>query len=404
VQVVEAATGRATRIFESFDQAAFETWFDGDEVVVVSYGAAAGPVRQRFDLAGSPVASPTPAAGCTQSEGTARVGGREYPGVNCGPISPDGRWMTYQVDAGEVTLPSGYSMPKWDQWLVNLETGETRELQAGLVHCGGCDWRWGVSWSPNSRYLAFAELGGEDRTFLAEVATGSARLLGHGTRLDDRPSWSPDGNRIVYRVDSHPAVLARVEHLASGVEEDLPIPWPAAFDVSGTYLYSPSWARDPKGAALTPRPTTIVDAATLQAVATLPGVPIPYGIDRWPRVITRSADGYVAALQAAPGCEGTAIYREGSAQPQCVVGGRAGIVSPDGDFVAVARRTGVTGPAHGPGFETVEIDLYDVDVIDVETGAVRTVVRDAPSFVPPHMAWNEAGSHLLVLWPRTAGL
>lgn len=195
--------------------------------------------------------------------------------------------------------------------------------------------------------------------------------------------------------------IGRVDDLTAGTSRELKIPWPAAFDASGQYLYSPSWAVNPKGE---PAATTIVDATSGDLVAQLSGAPLGVGIDLQPRVLGRSQEGYVIALQGADGCDGTAVYRQGVEEPQCIKGGAAGVVSANGRFVAVARLSGQIGRAYGPGFETIEMDLYDLDIVDVNSGAVRTVWEDAPSFAPMTVAWNDAGTHRLVLWPRSPGL
>ena len=48
---------------------------------------------------------------------------------------------------------SGYRVPQHDKWVVNVQSGATTRLQAGLVHCGGCDARYGPRWSPSSRLV-----------------------------------------------------------------------------------------------------------------------------------------------------------------------------------------------------------------------------------------------------------
>ena len=94
------------------------------------------------------------------------------------------------------------------------------------------------------------------------------------------------------------------------------------------------------------------------------------------RALARTNDGIVAALQGAPGCAGTAIYVDATAS-QCVAGGVHGEVSPEG-VVAVARRTGSTGPVYGPGFSMLSMDRFDIDIVSPH-GQPRTVIHDALS-------------------------
>ena len=83
--------------------------------------------------------------------------------------------MLFRKDAGGVQSPGGFTVSSWDQWVLEVATGKARELQRGLLDCGGCDARYGPRWSPSGRYVAYAELGGEFRRFLSEVASGSTR-------------------------------------------------------------------------------------------------------------------------------------------------------------------------------------------------------------------------------------
>ncbi|RLT40721.1 MAG: hypothetical protein DWI58_10285 [Chloroflexi bacterium] len=115
-------------------------------------------------------------------------------------------------------------------------------------------------------------------------------------------------------------------------------------------------------------------------------------------------DGYLAVLQQAATCTGTAIYRQRLPQPQCIVGGAQGRGSPNGLRVAVARETGQVGPVHGIVGSSLSMPRYDIDVVDSTDGSIRTVVTSAISFTPPLMLWNAAGTHLLVLWPQAGGL
>gem|GEM_PF-3146734 len=398
VKLIDVRTGVAKTLFEdSTQRAGFAAFVDGDVVV------SAGNTSLRFHLDGSPVTGAPPATpSCREANGAAEIAGRQYSGVSCGSFSPDRRWMAYMLQTGEVEAgPSGYRVPQHDMWAVNLDTGTTRRLQAGLVHCGGCDARYGPRWSPSSRYVAFAEFGGEQRRFLSDL-TGTTRQIANGNEIGDAPEWSSAGDLLVYSTVPH-GTGARFEDLVAGTSRDLAIAWPVRFDASGTYLYSPAWAAEPKSGPSTIS-TTIIEAASGKVVGTYSGAPPAEFLWTGAAAVTRTRGGYLVILQQSTGCAGTAIYIEGVSSHRCVTGGVQGTSTRDGAMVAVARRTGESGPIHGPQLSATSLPRYDIDVVDAATGARRTVATGAASFAPPLMLWNAAGTHLLVLWPHAVGL
>ena len=82
-------------------------------------------------------------------------------------------------------------LPTWDQWALNRHTDERRLLQAGLVHCGGCDGRFGAEWSPSGRFVYYAEYAQAGRTFLSDLETGTTRVISEGSTLvSAKPSWT----------------------------------------------------------------------------------------------------------------------------------------------------------------------------------------------------------------------
>lgn len=389
-QLIDASTGVAKTLYQGVAQWAGSAAFEGDEVNIT-----VGEQSLRFRLDGSPVTGfPRPARSCRAANGAAEVGGRRYPGVACGPISLDGRSMVYEVQTGEVPIgASGYRVSQYDVWAVDLNTGTTKRLQAGLVNCGGCEAQY-PQWSASSRYVAYQEFGGTRRGFLSDLTTGTTRQV-------NALQWSPRGDIAAYPYGTG----VRLEDLAAGTSRELAIAWPVRFDASGAYFYSPAWPAMPEsGASRATAITTVTDVATGKTLGTLPGAPLPSWTGA--SVVTRSAEskGYLAVLQYAPSCAGTAIYTEGIAEPRCIVGGAVGQSAPDGSRVAVARDVGQTGPVHGPGFSAQSLPRYDIDIVNVVGGGGRTVVASAASFAPPLMIWNAAGTHLLVLWPHAVGL
>jgi hypothetical protein len=192
---------------------------------------------------------------------------------------------------------------------------------------------------------------------------------------------------------------------AEGASRDLPIAWPAAFDASGGYAYSPSWLYrpDPEKDPGAPAPvTTIVEVASGAVVATLSGAPPDAFLWTDDIAVAGTGESFLAVLQGADGCDGTAIYR-GTELVQCIDGGVEGQIGPGG-LVAVARDTGPTGPLKGFWGESSSGTSFAVDVVRPD-GSVQTVVEDSVSpEAAPMMTWNEAGTHLLIQWPRFVGL
>ncbi|NJD65674.1 MAG: hypothetical protein FIB00_10590 [Chloroflexi bacterium] len=399
VWLVEAPTGSVRTLYESADQLASHARFDG---AVVEVSAGLGTPRFNFD--GSTAALATTTSRCSAPGGVVTIDGRAYPGVDaCGFFSPDGEWMLFEKDAGEVQVPAGFSVRSWDQWVVDVATGETTELQKGLVHCGGCDGRYGPRWSPTGQYVAFAELGGDLRRFLSEVATGSTRQIGAGSDVTLAPAWHPTEDRIVYSMGAELSGPAVYEDLGAGSKQQAPLSWPVAFDASGQYLYSPAWGPSPKADA---GMTTIIDADTFDTVAELPGAAPEWLMWRTDAgAVVVGAGGPVAALQGAPGCDGTAVYA-GSSTARCVDTGRFGAPNADGTFVAVAMLRGTAGHVKGPGFESLTMARYSIELMDVRTRDVRTLIPEVISwdYQAPVIRWNAEGTHFVVVAPAATGL
>lgn len=394
VQLVDARSGSATTLYESGNRAAWDPRFEYGLVVVEAEGK-----ELWFDLDGSAARPPRPQRQCDSNYGNARIDGREYAGITCGQFSPDGRWMTYHKDAGELTLPSGYVVPQWDRWVLELGSGAARELQAGLIQCGGCDARYGPRWSASSRYVAYAESGGDQRRFVSDVRTGETREIGEGDETPRAPHWARDADLLLYASGTS----TRIANLATGTDAELPIPWPATFDLSGRFVYSPAWDDHPKVPEGSGGQTAIFDLFEGAVVATLEGIP-PWEPVQNGSSVASAADGYVIALQKAAGCDGTAVYRQGASTPACVNAGAMGYPAPGGERVAVTRNDGPTGSVHGPTFESASLTSYSILVVVADTGRGAVVVSNAVSDLAPLVRWNDAGTHFVVIWPHMAGL
>lgn len=398
VWLADAAAGSARMLYESTDQMASHARFDGAAVEVW-----AGQSMPRFNLDGSTAAAPT-GSRCSSPAGVVTIDGRTYPGVAaCGSFSPDGRWMLFERDAGEVQAPGGYTVPSWDQWVLEVSTGETTELQQGLLHCGGCDGLYGPRWSPTGRYVAYPEYGGELRRFLSEVATGETRQIGTGVGVSLAPAWHPTEDRIIYSQANEASGPAVYEDLGRGSKQQAPLPWPVGFDASGQYLYSPAWGPSPKADA---GMTTIINADSFDPVAELPGAAPEWLVWRDDAgAVVVGSGGPVAALQGAPGCDGTAVYA-GNSIARCVAGGRFGSPNAAGTFVVVATLKGTVGNVKGPGFESMSMARYSIELLDVRTGDIQTLLPEVISwdYQAPIIRWNEEGTHFVVVAPAVTGL
>lgn len=171
-------------------------------------------------------------------------------------------------------------------------------MQEGLVHCGGCDGGFGPAWSPSGRYITYAETGGAGRVFLTDASSRTTRVLTHGNGLSVRPEWSPVRDEIVFPSDGGTMLVDPT----SGAERDLALAWPARWDPTGAYLYSPAWDQSDETAG----ETTTIDVASGELVDVLSGE--PSWIPLWTgsvNVVGMADGGYTAALEGAGRCEGT---------------------------------------------------------------------------------------------------
>ena len=395
VWLIDAKTGENKVLLQDRDAVIFDASFslEGDSVQIEKTG-----VELELSFDGKELAGRQPGMDrlCDASPNGVRVNGREYTGITCGPVSPDLSWMTYQVDAGQIELFPGYLVPTWDQWAIDLSSNQRWLLQAGLRHCGGCDGRFGPFWSSSGRYLIFPEL--VERVFLADLSTRTTRELAPGVELGEKPVWAP-----------HTDLLARPSYDGSTILDDLTrgamreiagLAWPATFDRSGRYLYSPAFGGSSKDTTQT---TSVFDLQSMSVVAALAGAPSPRDLWTGHSVVAARGDSFTAALQGAPGCDGTTVYR-GTQVQKCVAGSVGAAISPDGSRIAMARRTGSTGPVQGPGLQSVDASRFDIVMVDTATGAEKVVAKDAVSLELPRLIWKADSSYLLVKWPAAYGL
>ena len=112
-----------------------------------------------------------------------------------GQLSPDGKTVAYavsHVDAGKEaeTLAEEYAAI----WLLSLETGESRQLTAGLARDAN------PQWSPDGKQIAFLSTRGDKpQIYLIPVDGGEAwALTAMPLGVGDGPAWSPDGKYIAF--------------------------------------------------------------------------------------------------------------------------------------------------------------------------------------------------------------
>jgi YD repeat-containing protein len=389
--LVEVETGSAVTIFEDYERYAWSAAFSPTQGHVTLTHEVEGQFEAlQYDLSGNLVSQSPAVVRCSydsvEVEGvthqTAACNG--YPGPEHPAISPSATWFTYAVPGpGE----------QYSRWAVSLLTGERRLLQAALEDCFGCPLGAVAAWSPSGRYLMFAETGPDQRVFLSDFESGWTQnvtaVSGAPVHLGV-PEWAPSNDRLIM-----PGLGGgvRLHDLPGAMVLDFPdVKWPARFDRSGDFLYAPSLGVDP---SLT---TVIADAEEGEIVARLRGSVPPGSGDMVPAAVVGTEDGFVAVLEYAPECDGTAVYVDGDRRA-CVSGGFGAVIAPDGSYVALVRLTGFTGEIEFPGGSATSLPVHEILLLDVESGDETVVVTDVYSDEPPRLIWSEASTHLLYQWP-----
>lgn len=400
VWLVDIASETVTTIVEDREDWPYAADFTEDGDVLVRYWLESGKLDRSYAPDGTLIEEAEPRDRCTTGELGAEIDGRLYLGVVCGTFSPGGTLMTYPVVTDEATL-------SWDQWLLNLGTGVHWRLQADLLNCGGCDFKFGPSWSASGRYLVVPDL--VRQVFLFDVVSGTGidiALDDRATQLSLAPRWSPAGDRLLRPGPDGSTILQDFDAGTTTQFDDLP--WPSAFDPTGGYIYSPAWwsgASNDSG-PVPPAATTIADSATGEVVETRPGAPAPERLwDETGDPIIGSEDGFVAILGHAEGCTGALAYEPKAGVGTCIEGAMAPVFSPDLTTIAFVRETGRTGPTTGPRLDSHDgVPTWEVALFDRASGNV-TVLTDGPrghNF--PDLVWNAEGTHLLIRWPNPFGL
>ena len=402
VWLVDLRDGAVTTIIEDYENWPYSANFTGDGDVLVRYWLEGGRTDYTFARDGALLGEAEPERRCGNTDDGAKIDNQLYPGVVCGSIPPDGNLMTYGLPTRDVDV-NGRSTESWDQWLVDLATGETRLLQAGFLHCGGCDFKFGPIWSPSGRYLVVPDL--VYQVFLIDLDAGTSIDIAvdeRATHLSSEPTWAPMADRLLRPGLDGSTIL---EDFDAGTSVTLPeLPWPAAFDPAGSYIYSPAWAVSTESGPH--QLTTIADATTGAVVGTRAGTP------SWEQIWEVGASplvaidgGFVAALENSDSCDGTLISEPGLPAAACIEGAVAAVFSPDSSLVALAREVGRTGPIAGPRLDSYNgLPLFEIVVFDRATAEVTVVADGAVSYQFPALSWSKDGTLLLIRWPNVFGL
>ncbi len=161
--------------------------------------------------------------------------------------SPNGRYLAYLSQRGPRVAG------KWSDTIVirDLQTGEERQLLPKLTSLRG------LSWSPDSRYLATYGMSLKTRRgfYRIDAETGEVRpMLQEAPGFDIRfPVWSADGKSIIYRETEQSTGVSRIvrRSLEGGPVKEI-------HQGDGTFVASPdgrqigfvSWDPDQKTTAL----------------------------------------------------------------------------------------------------------------------------------------------------------
>ena len=146
---IEANRGQKSVIFEDVDALVLDASFSDAkpevEVVYRPYILSPDVLARRTTLDGTVLSVGPQDEVCRQSAGGIDVKGTHYDALYCGPVSPDGRWLLFEKRVRQVPWPPGsnYLVLETDMWAFDLASGAERKLQEGLIHCGGCDGRFG---------------------------------------------------------------------------------------------------------------------------------------------------------------------------------------------------------------------------------------------------------------------
>ena len=104
-------------------------------------------------------------------------------------LSPDGRQVVYGIGHVDADEEKEYHT----LWLLDVESGTTRQLTHGAANDSNPDW------SPDNRTIAFqSNRGGNSQIYVIDSQGGEARQLTELPQGASSPVWSPDGEYIAF--------------------------------------------------------------------------------------------------------------------------------------------------------------------------------------------------------------
>ncbi len=159
--------------------------------------------------------------------------------VRSGDVSPDGRWIVFDISA-----------PQEDLFLVRVDGGGLRQLTDDA-------WRDRMPrWSPDGqRILFYSDRGGKYEAWALHVDGGEAEQL---TRIPGRqlfdPIWSPDGRRLICALEFRGPYVIDLAEAGSAASEPRPL---LPLDEADDFAVS-SWSADGRRLAGFDRASRIV--------------------------------------------------------------------------------------------------------------------------------------------------
>jgi hypothetical protein len=399
VWLIDVDSGEVVSLVDRDEEFPIDVRFEDGGVTAVRYPAYevrfAADGTELFRNPEEPVCRPLPLK-------RTEIGGVEFDNAACGDVSPGGRWQPYTVVTGEVETSAGYRVPQYDQWVLDAETGARRQIATDMRHSLGTDWWFGSAWSPDARYYVYAESFGEFAN-LTDLEAVTTIALPSGTGTTDKPNWSPDSTAMLHRgsfelenaeVWLQPLPVGELRHIDA-------LNWPATFDGSGRYAYSPAWYTPGPGDEPPPPETVVVDLSTGDVVTRLPGAPATHFYTVPPSdPPVRVVDGrVVAALEHVSGpCAYDTVYIDSEAVA-CLTRALFPAISPDGTKIAFARPSGTVNRVRLPTFVADRMTIYDVVVYDIATDSERVLASGAVSGTALLIRWSPDGTHVTALWP-----
>lgn len=157
--------------------------------------------------------------------GEVRSIGGVYTDNNRNAPSPDGRWVAQWRQ-------SSSQSPPWELRLFDLQTRTGETLGYFRLRYAT------LSWSPDSRRIAFAQSGegpGSEELVIFDIETGTLEQLTDNNFRDDSPAWSPDGRWLAFTSGEDGYNRLHLFDLQTGERRLL---------VADAFGYSPAWSPD----------------------------------------------------------------------------------------------------------------------------------------------------------------